>query len=114
MTRVKRGSIARKFRKKVLNLNKGFVGSHSTLIRTAKQQSIRSLRYSYFDRKVRKRFFRTLWIKRINSFVRVKNSSYSQFMHKLKLSNIFLNRKIISHICLTDQISMKEILNLLF
>jgi large subunit ribosomal protein L20 len=64
MTRVKRGNVARKRRKKILKLAKGFRGSHSTLFRTANQQVMKALRSAYRDRKKRKRDFRRLWIAR--------------------------------------------------
>jgi ribosomal protein L20 len=44
MTRVKRGNVARKRRKKILKLAKGFRGSHSRLFRTANQQVMKALR----------------------------------------------------------------------
>jgi large subunit ribosomal protein L20 len=111
MTRVKRGSVARQYRKKILVLNKGFRGSHSTLIRTAKQQNMRALQYSYSDRKRRRRDFRRLWIKRINACVRVNDVCYSQFINKLKNNNIIINRKILAQICLKDSESFNTILN---
>ncbi len=54
MVRVKRGSVARKRRKKILKLAKGFRGAHSSLFRTAKQQVLKALRYSYVGRKNKK------------------------------------------------------------
>ena len=45
MTRVKRGNVARKRRKEVLNLAEGFRGSSSRLFRTAQQQTMKALRY---------------------------------------------------------------------
>ncbi len=58
MARVKGGYTTRQRRKKVLKLAKGYVGSKRTLYRTANEQVMRSLRYSYRDRKQRKREFR--------------------------------------------------------
>ena len=84
MTRVKRGNVARKRRKKILKLAKGFRGSHSTLFRTANQQVMKALRNSYRDRRKRKRDFRRLWITRINAAVRQHGMSYSQFIGKMK------------------------------
>ena len=55
MTRVKRGNVARKRRKEVLDLANGFRGSSSRLFRTAQQQTMKALRYAYRDRKQRKR-----------------------------------------------------------
>ena len=65
MTRVKRGNVARKRRKKILKLAQGFRGSHSTLFRVAKQQIVKSFRYAYIGRKQKKRTFRRLWIVRV-------------------------------------------------
>ena len=70
MTRVKRGNIARKRRKEVLNLSEGFRGSSSKLFRTAQQQTMKALRYSYRDRLQRKRQFSELWVSRLNAATR--------------------------------------------
>jgi large subunit ribosomal protein L20 len=51
MVRVKRGNVARKRRKKILNLAKGYRGSHSRLFRVANQQVMKALTYSYVGRK---------------------------------------------------------------
>ncbi len=103
MTRIKRGNVARKRRKKILKLAKGFRGSHSNLFRTAKQQVLKSLKYSYVGRKHKKRNYRSLWIVRINASTRLYNLNYSQFIHLLKKSNIGLNRKILSQLALIDK-----------
>ena len=102
MTRVKRGNVARKRRKKILNLAKGFTGSHSKLFRTAKQQVLKSLKYSYIGRKNKKRYYRQLWIVRINAAVRKYNINYSQLIYYLKKSNIALNRKMLSQLAIID------------
>lgn len=102
MTRVKRGNVARKRRKKILKLAKGFRGSHSTLFRTANQQVMKALRYAYRDRKKRKRDFRRLWITRINAAVRQHGMSYSQFMGSLKKANIQINRKMLAQMAVLD------------
>ena len=109
MTRVKRGNVARKRRKRVLKLAQGFRGAHSGLFRTSKQQVMKALRYSYVGRKNRKREFRRLWISRINAAARVENLKYSQFIHLLKKSNIGLNRKMLAQIAVIDPSSFKEI-----
>jgi len=54
MARVKRGNIARKRRKKILQLAKGYKGAHSRLFRIANQQVMKALRYSYVGRKQKK------------------------------------------------------------
>lgn len=102
MVRVKRGNVARKRRKKVLKLAKGFRGSHSRLFRIANQQVMKSLRYSYMGRKQKKRKFRQLWITRINAATRLNNTNYSVFIHQLKEFKSFLNRKMLAQLSIVD------------
>ena len=103
MVRVKRGNIARQRRKKVLKLAKGFKGAHSCLFRTAKQQVMKALKYSYNGRKQKKRQYRRLWIVRINAGLIDTKLSYSSFICLLKKSGIALNRKILSQLIILDK-----------
>ena len=102
MVRIKRGNVARKRRKKVLKIAKGFRGAHSSLFRTANQQVLKSFRYSYIGRKQKKRQYRRLWIVRIGAGLMSHNISYSKFMYSLKKSRIGLNRKILSQLIVLD------------
>ena len=88
MTRVKRGNVARKRRNKILDLNRGFRGSHSTLFRTAQQRSLKALSSSYSDRRKKKRDYRRLWIRRINAGSRPAGMTYSVFIHALKTESV--------------------------
>lgn len=109
MTRVKRGNVARKRRKKILKLAKGFRGSHSTLFRTANQQVMKALRNAYRDRRKRKRDFRRLWITRINAASRMHGMSYSQLMGSLKKANIEINRKMLAQMAILDPTSFGKV-----
>lgn len=111
MTRVKRGNIARVRRKKILKLAKGFRGSHSSLFRTAKQQVMKALRYSYAGRKNKKRIYRRLWISRIGVIARSHNLSYSKLLFYLKVNKIGLNRKMLSQLAILDKNAFHKILN---
>lgn len=111
MTRVKRGNVARKRRKKVLKLAKGFRGAHSNLFRTAKQQVVKSLRYAYVGRKRKKRDFRRLWIVRLNAVAREYGLNYSQLISKLKQSKIGLNRKMLSQLSILDEGAFSKIID---
>ena len=51
MPRVKGGTVTRARRKRTLKLAKGYFGSKHLLYRTAHEQVMRSLRYSYIGRK---------------------------------------------------------------
>ena len=96
MVRVKRGNVAAKRRREYLNLAKGYVGVHSRLSIMATEQVIQSFNYGYIGRKLKKRFFRKLWIGRINAASRSRQNIYSRFLGALRKTNIFLNRKILS------------------
>ena len=111
MVRVKRGNVARKRRKKILNLAKGFVGAHSRLFRTANQQVMKGLAYAYMGRKQNKRRFRQLWIMRVNAAARKNSTKYSSFIHNLKLSEIFLNRKMLSQMSIVDPSAFAYLVN---
>lgn len=102
MPRVKGGYVARRRRKAVLKLAKGYYGSKHTLYKTAHEQVMRSLQYSYRDRKVRKRDFRKLWIVRINAACRLNDITYSAFINGLKHQDVVLNRKMLAELAVND------------
>ena len=109
MPRVKRGNVARKHRKKILKLAKGYRGSHSKLYRTANQQVMKALRNAYRDRRKRKRDFRRLWITRINAAARVHGISYSQLMGQLKKANVEINRKMLAYLAMLDAEAFEKV-----
>jgi large subunit ribosomal protein L20 len=110
--RIKRGFKARRRRKKVLKLAKGFRGGRSKLFRTAADALDKSLMYAYRDRRQRKRDFRKLWIARINAAARMNKLSYSKFIHGLKLSKIDLDRKVLADLAITDPAGFAKIAEL--
>ena len=107
--RVKRGFKARRRRKKVLKLAKGYRGGRSKLYRTAADAVDKALMYAYRDRKVRKRDFRRLWIARINAAARMNNISYSKLISGLKKANIELDRKILADLAVSDPNGFSQI-----
>lgn len=102
MARVKGGPKGHLRHKKVLKMNKGYFGSRHRLFRRANEAMLKSLWYSYVDRRQRRRDLRKLWIVRINAAARINGISYSQFVHGLKVANITLNRKILADIAVRD------------
>jgi large subunit ribosomal protein L20 len=102
MARVKRGTKRRARRKKLLKHAKGFFLTKSKLYRSAKEAVNRSLRYSYRDRRNRKRDFRTLWIQRIGAAARNNGTTYSQLIHGLKLGGVDIDRKILADMAVRD------------
>src|SRR5579864_2036890 len=102
MPRVKRGTKRRARRKKLLKHAKGFFLTKGKLYRSAKEAVNRSLRYTYRDRRTRKRDYRTLWIQRIGAAARNNGLSYSQLIHGLKAGGFDLDRKILADIAVRD------------
>src|SRR6266508_1141140 len=96
-------AVARKRRKKkVLREARGYWGRKHSSYRLAHEQVMRSGRYAYRDRRVRKRDFRRLWIVRINAAARREGMSYSQLMAGLRESGVELNRKMLAEIAVHD------------
>ena len=110
--RVKRGFKARRRRKKVLKLAKGFRGGRSKLFRTAADAVDKALMYAYRDRRARKRDFRRLWIARINAAARMNNLTYSKFIHALKMANIELDRKVLAELAVSDPTGFTQLTKL--
>lgn len=109
MVRVKRGYVARRRRKKVLDRAKGFTGSLSKLFRPAKQAVVHAMSYATADRKTRKGNFRRLWIQRINAGLKELNLSYNKFINGLKKKKITLNRKILADLAIFDYAAFRKI-----
>ncbi|MBT9316156.1 50S ribosomal protein L20 [Leptothoe spongobia] len=112
MARVKRGNVARKRRKKILKLAKGYRGAHSKLFRTANQQVMKALRYAYRDRRNKKRDFRRLWITRINAAARLNGTTYSRLIGDLKTANIDINRKMLAQMAVLDPTTFTKVVEL--
>ena len=102
MARVKNSVATRARRKKILKRAKGYFGSKHLLFKTAKEQVLRSLRYSYIDRKNLKSDYRKLWIKRINAACRLNDISYSRFINNLNKAGVKINRKMLSELAIND------------
>jgi len=109
MARVKRGTITHQRHKRVLREAKGFVGGRRKLFRTAKETLMRAKRYAYRDRRVRKRFFRGLWIARINAAVREQGLTYSRFAQALKVAGINLDRRTLAELAVRDQAAFRQV-----
>jgi len=107
--RVTRGFKARRRRKKVLKLARGFRGGRSKLYRTAADAVDKALMYAYRDRKVRKRDFRKLWIIRINAAARMNDLSYSKFINGLKLAGSELDRKVLADLAICDPAAFSQL-----
>ena len=102
MARVKTGPHRRRHHKKILKMTKGQFGTRHRLFRRANEAMLKSLWYSYRDRRNRRRDLRRLWITRINAAARLNGTTYSRLIHGLKRSGIALNRKTLADLAVRD------------
>lgn len=91
-----------KRRNRIMKMAKGYVGGRRKLLRTAKETIAKALRYSFADRRSKKRDFRHLWIIRITAALEGFGLLYSRFIAGLKKANITLNRKVLSEMAIHD------------
>ena len=75
----------------------------------AKNSYEKGQQYAYRDRRNTKRYFRSLWIMRINAASREFGMSYSVFMGKLHKHNIELSRKVLADLALNNPEAFKAI-----
>ena len=109
MPRVKRGVTARKRHKKVLQLTKGQRATKHALFRRANEAMLKSLSYSYRDRRARRRDMRRLWIVRINAAARQNGISYGRFIYGLKRAGVEIDRKMLADMAVSDSAAFARI-----
>jgi large subunit ribosomal protein L20 len=98
MPRVKRGTVRRAKRKKLLKRAKGFYANKSKLYRAAKESVDKALNYAFSGRRRKKRDFRRLWVVRINAAARANGLTYGQLINGLKAAGVELDRKSLAEL----------------
>ena len=109
MARVKGAMMTRKRRNKILKLAKGYWGAKSKHFKMANEQVMKSLKYAYTGRRLKKRDFRQLWITRINAACKMNGMNYSTFMNGLKKAGIVINRKMLSELAVNDKAAFAQL-----
>jgi large subunit ribosomal protein L20 len=102
MPRVKRGTVRRAKRKKLLARAKGYYQTKSKLYRAAKESVDTAGKYAFVGRKQKKRDFRRLWIVRINAAARQNGLTYGQLIRGLKAAGSTLDRKVLADLAATQ------------
>jgi large subunit ribosomal protein L20 len=109
MPRVKRGTVRRAKRKKLLTRAKGFYQTKSKLYRAAKEAVDTAGKYAFVGRKNKKRDYRRLWVVRINAAARENGLNYSQLMRGLKAAGIELDRKMLADMAVTQSAAFAQV-----
>jgi large subunit ribosomal protein L20 len=108
--RVKRGKTTRKKHKKIIKQVKGMSHARTSSVKGAKEALLKSMSYSYRDRRTKKRDFRRLWITRISAGCKENGIRYSEFIKSLKDRNIELDRKILADLAATEPNIFKKLI----
>jgi large subunit ribosomal protein L20 len=69
------------------------------------------LQFAYAHRREKKRNYRSLWIVRINAAVRMYGMTYSEFIGKMNVKGIELNRKVLADLALNEPKAFEAIVN---
>jgi len=112
MPRVKRAVGAKKKRRKILKMAKGFMWGRKNRYRQAKDAVKHALVHAYVDRRKKKRNARRLWSVKINSAVRQQGLNYSRFIAGLKKANIEIDRKVLADLAQNNPNIFAEIVAL--
>ena len=107
--RVKRGTVRRAKRKKLLTRAKGFFQTKSKLYRSAKESVDTAAKYAYVGRKNKKRDYRRLWVIRINAAAREHGLTYSQLIRGLKTAGVELDRKMLADLAATQSAAFAKV-----
>ncbi|MEO6684294.1 MAG: 50S ribosomal protein L20 [Ginsengibacter sp.] len=97
-------------RKRVLKAAKGYYGKRKNVYTVAKNVMEKGMTYSYVGRKLKKREYRALWIARINAAVREEGMTYSEFIYKLRIKDITLNRKMLADMAMNEPETFKNLI----
>jgi large subunit ribosomal protein L20 len=109
MPRVKRGTVRRAKRKKLLGMAKGYYARKSKLYRSAKEAVDTALKYAFVGRRNKKRDFRRLWIVRINAAAREQGLTYAQLMRGLKAAGMELDRKMLADLAVKSPAAFAKV-----
>src|SRR6187402_1572276 len=107
--RVKRGTVRRAKRKKLLGLAKGYYANKSKLYRAAKESVDTALGYAYVGRRRKKRDFRRLWVVRINAAARENGLTYGQLIAGLKMAGNTLDRKSLAELAANNPAAFAKV-----
>ena len=109
MPRVKRGTVRRAKRKKLLKRAKGFYATKSKLYQAAQEAVDKALNYAYSGRRRKKRDYRRIWVVRINAAARTHGLSYGQFMNGLKVAGIGLDRRSLADLAVNNPTAFADL-----
>jgi large subunit ribosomal protein L20 len=112
MSRVKSGTTSKLRHKRLLKQASGYWGQRSNIFRRANETRLRAMAFEFKSRKLIKRDFRSLFIKRVKVSAEAHGLKYSRFINLIKKSNIELNRKVLSQISILDPAAFEAVVSI--
>jgi large subunit ribosomal protein L20 len=109
VSRVKRGTVRRAKRKKLLKRTKGFYQTKSKLYRAAKESADTAGKYAFVGRRRKKRDFRRLWVVRINAAAREHGLTYGRLISGLKTAGVALDRKMLADLAVKQPVAFAKL-----
>jgi large subunit ribosomal protein L20 len=99
--------MTKKRHKNILKAAKGYRWGRKNLFTKAKEAVIKAGKYARRDRRAKKRSFRSLWITRLNTALRMHGLTYSNFIALETTKNIALDRKVLSQMAVENPETFK-------
>ena len=111
MPRSKSSVTNRARHKRVLEAANGQWGARNTSFKAAHIGMMKSLAYSFADRRARSGDMRRLWIVRVNAASRLNGLTYGQLIHGLDLAGVAVNRKMLSEMAVHEPSAFTQLAN---
>lgn len=107
--RATNGASRHKMIKRLMKRAKGFWSGRHKMYRVAAEAVKRSEVQAYVGRKLKKRQFRQLWIKRVSIACREIGLPYSRLIAGLQKADIRLDRKQLSELAINQPEAFKDV-----
>lgn len=85
------------------------MGRGNNVYSVAKPRVQKALQRAYQGRKMKKRDMRSVWIQQVNAASRLYGIRYSDLIHGLAVSDVQLDRKILSQLAMFEPYSFRAI-----
>lgn len=112
MPRATNGSASNRKKRRIRAQASGYFLGRSKLYRIMLPAIMRGERFSFRDRKTKKRQYRALWITRITAACRMREISYSRFINGLRNASVGLDRKMLSEIAIHDPVCFDKLVDI--
>lgn len=108
--RANNGAARHRSIKRLMKRAKGFWSGRHKMMRVAAEAVKRAEVQAFVGRKLKKRQFRSLWIKRISIACRAQGITYSRLISGLQKADIRLDRKQLSELAIHQPAAFNDVI----